>query len=63
LLPDYTLKLKNVVALYHWHFSNQQTYKRMSVDLTNAEDFTPLHLTSLIGNLEATKALCKSGAP
>jgi len=57
------LKLKNVLALNYWHFSNQQTYQRMSVDLTNAEDFTPLHLSTLTGNLEATKALCERGAP
>jgi hypothetical protein len=35
----------------------------MSVDLTNAEDSIPLHLSALIGNLAATKALCKRGAP
>jgi hypothetical protein len=31
--------------------------------LTNAEDSTPLHLSALIGNLEATKALGERGAP
>lgn len=35
----------------------------MSVDLTNAEDSMPLHFSALIGGLEATKALCKIGAP
>ena len=29
----------------------------MSVDLTNAEDSTPLHFLASEGNLEATKAL------
>ena len=37
--------------------------KRMSADLTNAEDSTLLHLSALIGNLETTKALCERGAP
>jgi len=34
----------------------------MSVDLTNAEDSTPLHLSALNGNLEATKFLVGRGA-
>ena len=37
--------------------------KGMSVNLTNAGDSTPLHLSALIGNLEATKALSERGAP
>jgi ankyrin repeat protein len=37
--------------------------KGMSVDLTNAEDSMLLHLSALTGNLEATKALVKKGAP
>ena len=35
----------------------------MSIDLTNAEDSTPLQLSALIGNLEGTKALCEGGTP
>jgi protein phosphatase 1 regulatory subunit 12C len=35
----------------------------MSVDLTNTEDDTPLHLSALNGNLEATKTLVERGAP
>jgi ankyrin repeat protein len=31
--------------------------KRMSVDLTNTEDSTPLHLLASESNLKATKAL------
>jgi ankyrin repeat protein len=31
--------------------------KGMSVDLTNAEDFMPLHLLASEGNLKVTKAL------
>ena len=37
--------------------------KGMSFDLTNAENSMLLHLSALISNLEATKALCKRGAP
>jgi ankyrin repeat protein len=35
----------------------------MSVDLTNAEDSTPLHLSAVTGNLEAVKARIERGAP
>jgi ankyrin repeat protein len=33
----------------------------MTVDLTNAIDDTPLHLSTLNGNLEATKTLVERG--
>jgi len=36
--------------------------KEMSVDLTNANGSTPLHLSVLHGNLEATKTLVDRGA-
>jgi ankyrin repeat protein len=36
--------------------------KGMPVDLTNAADSTPLHISALEGNLEATKALVERGA-
>ena len=32
-------------------------------DLTNVEDSTPLHLSALIGNLEAMKTICERDAP
>ena len=35
----------------------------MSVDLTNAEDSTLLHLSTVTGNLEAMKAHVERGAP
>jgi ankyrin repeat protein len=35
----------------------------MSVDFTNAEDSTLLHLSAIIGNLEAMKAHVERGAP
>ena len=34
----------------------------MSVDLTNAEDSTPLHVSASQSNLEATKALVERSA-
>ena len=37
--------------------------KGMSVDLINAENSVPLHISALIGNLEAMEALCKRGVP
>ena len=37
--------------------------KGMYVNLTNAEKSMQLHLSALIGNLEATKALVERGAP
>jgi ankyrin repeat protein len=37
--------------------------KEIYVDLTNAEESVPLHLSALTGNLEATKVCVKRGAP
>jgi len=37
--------------------------KRMSVELTNAERSTPLHLSAESGHLEATKTFVEKGAP
>jgi ankyrin repeat protein len=37
--------------------------KGMYVDLTNAEDSTPLHLSAVNDNLEAMKVHVVSGAP
>jgi ankyrin repeat protein len=36
--------------------------KEMCVDLSKADDFTPLHVSALYGNLEATKTFVESGA-
>ena len=36
--------------------------KRMSVNLCNTNDFTPLHVSAEFGHLEATKALVERGA-
>jgi ankyrin repeat protein len=36
--------------------------KGMSVDMTNADDYTPLHISAAKGNLEATKVLVERGA-
>jgi ankyrin repeat protein len=37
--------------------------KGMYVDLTNAEDSTPLHVSAVTDNLEAMKAHVERGAP
>jgi ankyrin repeat protein len=34
----------------------------MSVNVTNTEDSTPLHIAAQFGNLEATKTLVERGA-
>jgi ankyrin repeat protein len=36
--------------------------KGMSIDLRNGYDWTPLHYSAKYGNLEATKALAKTGS-
>jgi len=54
-------------ALHHAAFSgNVEIIKNLldkgMFDLTNEDDFTPLHVSAECGNLEATKALVERGA-
>jgi ankyrin repeat protein len=37
--------------------------KGMSVDLTNADDYTPLHFSASKGYLEEMRGLVETGAP
>jgi ankyrin repeat protein len=37
--------------------------KGMSVDLTNADDYMPLHFSASKSNLEAMRGLVETGAP